>query len=88
MTDWHNYALEWRADGATFWVDGSEIHRAPAPPTPPLGFVAWIDNQYAVASEQGRFGFGLIAHGEERWMEVENLSHSHLSNNAVINRTP
>ncbi len=73
MTDWHNYALEWRADGATFWVDGSEIHRAPAPPTTPLGFVAWVDNQYAVASEEGRFGFGLIAHGEERWMEVVNL---------------
>ncbi len=73
MTDWHDYALEWRADGATFWVDGSEIHHAPAPPMMPLGFVTWVDNQYAVASEAGEFGFGLIENREERWMEIENL---------------
>jgi hypothetical protein len=34
----------------------------------------WIDSQYAVASEKGDFGFGLIAHPEARWMEIEGLS--------------
>ncbi len=74
MTEWHEYALEWGAAEAVFWVDGGVALRAPAPPAGPLGFVAWVDNQYAVASEAGRFGFGLVAHAEPRWMEVSDLS--------------
>ncbi len=73
MTEWHEYALDWRAGEAVFGVDGVELLRASTPPAGPLGFVMWIDNQYAVASEAGQFGFGLIAHAEERWMEIENL---------------
>jgi hypothetical protein len=73
MTEWHDYSLEWRAREAAFWVDGVEVLRAAAPPAGPLGFVMWVDSQFAVASEAGQFGFGLIAHAEERWMEIEGL---------------
>jgi hypothetical protein len=73
MKEWHEYALMWNEGEALFNVDGVEVLRSPAPPTLPLGFVMWIDNQYAVASEAGKFGFGLIAHKEERWMDVEGL---------------
>jgi len=36
--------------------------------------VLWLDNQYAIASEEGKFKFGMIEHKEERWMEIEALS--------------
>ena len=73
LTDWHDYALEWRADEAIFRVDGVERLRSPAPPRGPLGCVAWIDNQYAIASREGKFGFGLCATSDEQWLELEGL---------------
>ena len=73
MSDWHAYEIGWDVGQALFSVDGVEVFRSPAPPAPPLGFVLWLDNQYAVASEAGDFKFGLIAHAEERWMEIEGL---------------
>jgi len=60
MDETHDYALDWRSDGATFRVDGRVVHEAPIAPGGPLGFVAWIDNQYAVVTPQGHFGFGLV----------------------------
>ncbi len=55
MTDWHTYTLEWHKDKAQFWVDGTEILRVLQPPTRRLGFVAWLDNQYAVVTPRGVF---------------------------------
>lgn len=81
LNKWHDYALEWRAVSAVseapeaiFWVDGVERLRAPAP-RGPLGFVLWIDNQFAVASRAGRFGFGLCPVPEAQWLEVEGLEY-------------
>ena len=74
MTDWHAYEIDWDSGQTVFRVDTVEVFRSPAPPTLPLGFVLWIDNQYALASESGQFGFGLVAHREERWLEIEDLS--------------
>jgi hypothetical protein len=73
LADWHDYELEWRADSAVFRVDGVERLRSPAPPRGPLGFVTWMDNQYAIASREGKFGFGLCEVKEEQWLEVEGL---------------
>ena len=56
-----------------FWIDGIERLRTPAPPDGPLGFVLWIDNQYAIASRDGRFGFGVSPLTEPQWLEVEDL---------------
>lgn len=74
MTEQHTYELEWRASEAVFYVDGVEALRAPDPPRGPLGFVAWVDNQYAVATPKGRFGFGLVGTNEEQWLELEHVS--------------
>lgn len=69
-TAWHDYALEWHADTARFFVDGALVLRSPNPPRGPLGFVAWIDNQYAVATPRGQLRFGTLATGIQ-WLELD-----------------
>jgi hypothetical protein len=57
----HHYALEWRENSARFFLDGKlilESHHAI--PNNALGFVAWLDNQYAIVSPKGNVGFGLM----------------------------
>lgn len=71
LDSWHHYQLDWFPGEARFSVDGVERLRSPAPPAGPLGFVMWIDNQYAVASEAGQFGFGVTALPEPQWLEVD-----------------
>ncbi|MCB9452488.1 MAG: hypothetical protein H6672_13710 [Anaerolineaceae bacterium] len=56
----HTYTLDWLAERAIFQVDGQVVYKAPTTPRGPLGFIAWIDNQYAIVTPQGRFGFGLL----------------------------
>jgi hypothetical protein len=73
MTDWHTYTLEWQKDKAQFWVDGVEILRVLQPPTRPLGFVAWLDNQYAVVTPRGVFRFGTVSSGPE-WFELASVN--------------
>jgi hypothetical protein len=70
-TDWHTYELEWQHDVATFWVDGLMVLRAPHPPAGPLGFVAWVDNQFAVATPRGEFRFGTLDAPGQQWLELD-----------------
>jgi hypothetical protein len=56
----HDYELVWERSHATFAVDGSVVLHAGRPPTAPLGFVAWIDNQYAVATPEDGLRFGTL----------------------------
>lgn len=73
MTDWRAYELEWRRDGARWRVDGELALETDRSPRGPLGFVAWIDNQYAVVTPQGNFGFGLLDVPAEQWIEVADV---------------
>jgi hypothetical protein len=72
LRDWHSYTIDWHHDFARFAVDGIEVLSVANPPTGPLGFVAWIDNQYAIATPRGQFRFDTIATGPE-WLEIESL---------------
>src|SRR6266568_8593959 len=65
MTDWHSYTLEWLSKEATFWVDDKLVLHAPHPPTRPLGFVAWLDNQYAIATPHGILRFSTVTSGPQ-----------------------
>ena len=56
----HTYTLEWRASRARFLVDGDIVHETASVPTNPLGFIAWVDNQFAIVTPQGQFGFGYV----------------------------
>ncbi|MCU0514179.1 MAG: hypothetical protein MUE40_16610 [Anaerolineae bacterium] len=56
----HEYVLEWRRDGATFLLDGQVVQQVAQVPQNPLGFVAWMDNQYQVVTPQGQFAGGVV----------------------------
>ncbi len=69
----HTYTLEWLPDSVTFAVDGERVHRAPCAPRGSLGFIAWIDNQYAVVTPQGHFRFGLVVADEPQWLALDRV---------------
>ena len=69
----HEYTLSWSEGRASFRVDNTLVLESLYPSRGPLGFVTWIDNQYAVVSPQAGFGFGVIPTEEEQWLEVREL---------------
>jgi hypothetical protein len=73
MDGWHEYQIEWDHNGVRFVVDGSEVLRTRYSHRGPLGFVVWVDNQYMVATPQGRLRSGMIATNEQQWMEIASL---------------
>ncbi len=79
MTDWHEYALDWLPTVAVFSVDGVEVLRAPGPPTVPLGFVAWVDNNYTTMGPGREFSFGRMAIAQRQWLELSRVSIQPLS---------
>jgi hypothetical protein len=74
LDEWHEYHIDWRMDRAVFSVDGQEAAMALRPPSAGLGFVAWIDNQYAAFSPHGPIRFGNLPTGERQWLEICDLS--------------
>jgi hypothetical protein len=84
MTAWHTYVLEWGAAQAHFTITNSEgipVSQGFDLPSPkgPLGFVAWMDNQYLVATPWGQLRWGLLDIPDRQWMEIAQLSISPLS---------
>ena len=57
---WHTYEIRWWPDTVTFFVDDRTVLESSVSPDGPLGFVTWIDNQYAVASAGGGLRFGVV----------------------------
>jgi hypothetical protein len=72
-TQWHTYRLDWRAEQARFFVDGSEVYASPVSPHGPLGLVLWIDNQYAAFPPSGKLAMGTSANPEAAWLEMEGI---------------
>lgn len=73
LAETHTYTLDWHKDGATFRVDDRVVHEAPSAPGGPLGFVAWVDNQYAVVTPQGQLRFGLLPLPQPQTMIVKEV---------------
>jgi hypothetical protein len=73
LTQWHEYRLDWLREIATFFVDGTAICHVARPPAGPLGFVAWIDNQYIVVTPRGQFRSGVLEAGGQ-WLELDGLA--------------
>jgi hypothetical protein len=73
MIEWHTYTIDWGVQRAGFSVDGQPVLESESSPRGPLGFVMWLDNQYAVVTPWGRLGYGLLDSAERQWMEVDAL---------------
>jgi len=73
ITQTHDYRIEWGKKQIAFFIDGVKVHHSPYSPGGRLGFVAWIDNQYAVVTPQGRFGWGLVGEPRAQSLEIEDL---------------
>ncbi|MFN8503797.1 hypothetical protein [Kouleothrix sp.] len=71
--EWREYAIEWREDGARFAIDGRTVLATDRAPRGPLGFVAWVDNQWMVATPRGHFGWGLVD-VPGQWMDLGMVS--------------
>ncbi len=69
--------LEWLTCGARFVIDGQVVHETDCAPRGPLGFVAWVDNQWLVATPRGSFGWGLHAIPGAQWMEIARIHIEH-----------
>lgn len=73
MDEWHDYQLEWRTDGARFRVDQRIALDTNRTPRGPLGFIAWVDNQYAIATPWGRLGWGLLEVPQAQWLDLAQI---------------
>jgi len=73
MDEWHEYTIEWGPRTSTLSVDGTAVLAGAPSPRGPLCFVAWVDNQYLVATPQGRFAWGLLDAPGEQWLEIGSL---------------
>lgn len=71
---WHTYTIEWLPNTVRFARDGMILLETPFAPRGPLGFVAWIDNQWAVATPQGRFGWGLLHAPAQQWLDLQHIT--------------
>lgn len=70
---WHTYELHWQPACVTFAVDGAVVLQTDCAPGGPLGFVAWLDNQYAIVTPRGRIGWGLLEVTTPQWLELADL---------------
>jgi hypothetical protein len=73
LDTWQDYALSWAEGEARFYAGREQVLVAASPPSGPLGFVAWIDNQYAIASPEGGFRFGVLPTSASQWLELRDL---------------
>jgi len=71
LPEWHTYSIEWEIDRARLCVDDRLVLETARPPQGSMGFVAWIDNQYAVVTPQGKMRFGLLDCPYPQWLEIK-----------------
>jgi hypothetical protein len=70
----HQYMIDWLPDRATFYVDEAVVLDVPFAPRGKCGFVAWLDNQYAIVTPRGRFGSGIIPIEQEQTLWLEDVT--------------
>jgi hypothetical protein len=70
---WHQYALVWEFDHVRFEIDERPVLEEQIQVPGPLGFVTWIDNQYATVSPEKGFRFGVIPTDRSQWLEISDL---------------
>lgn len=74
LEDWRTYEISWGIEQVAFRVDGRDVFQADLAPNGPLGFVTWIDNQYAIVSPQEGIRFGVEELRANQRLELTDLS--------------
>jgi hypothetical protein len=72
-TEWHSYRLDWQAENVSFYLDEHIVLSTEISPRGPLGFVLWIDNQYASWTPEGRIKYGTLP-TPSGWLEIKNFT--------------
>jgi len=72
-TQWHHYSLNWQRDSVRFIVDNEPVFETRIYPKPALGFVLWIDTQYAALPPDGGLAYGTLATEHIAWLDVREL---------------
>jgi hypothetical protein len=72
-TAWHSFTLEWQFNGVRLGVDETVVLESTLSPLGPLGFVLWLDNQFAALPPNGRILFGTLPTPEPAWIEIDRL---------------
>ena len=73
MSAWHSYSIDWQTNRVQFRIDDQIVLNTDRSPRGPLGFVAWLDNQFAVVTPRGQINFGLLNIDHEQWLEIDDL---------------
>jgi len=73
VTEWHHYSLKLGRSLVRFLVDDREIFQTSVVPANPLGFVIWIDNQFASYPPNGKLTYGTMDTSQSAWMEVKDI---------------
>jgi len=73
VSGWHEYQLELFPGLARFVLDGRSVFETALAPRSRLGFVLWIDNQYAAFPPNGRLRFGTLENPAPAWLEVADI---------------
>ncbi len=74
LRSWHTYEMIWNPSELIFKVDGGTVLSTVVAPRGPLGFVIWMDNQYAMATEGDGLKFGVLPVDEPQWLEAQALT--------------
>lgn len=72
ISSWHTYELIWKKGYTEFFVDDVKVFRSKTSPKNSLGFVAWIDNAYAITTSDGTLEFGRVDSGPQ-WLDIESV---------------
>ena len=73
VTQWRHYRLNWQGERVNFWVDETKVFETPIAPRSPLGFVLWIDNQYAAFPPHGGLKYGTLAAEDVYQLEIREM---------------
>jgi len=70
--EWHEYSMSSQFDSTEFRIDGKAILKTAIFPDCPMGWVIWIDNQFALWNPVGRFAYGTLEN-PAAWLEIESF---------------
>lgn len=70
---WHDFEILWNREVIHFRIDGESVLEAHMRMTMPLGFYAWIDNNYTGFKENGEVDLGYLQIPDEQVLLIDNL---------------